>query len=324
LIELSGGFKQQDMVKYFKKLGLRVPQIVAVSVDGTPNKPSPRTKMEDLETQGDIETLGSVAPGARIVVYQAPMTERGLYDAVVKAIHDKKYAPSIISISFGEVEMYWPPRTLRLLNDALHDAAMLGITVCCAAGDSGSSGGVPGGKPHVFFPASSPMVLACGGTALKTRGDTIVEERVWRDGRHATTGGGVSRIFARPLWQSMAKVPPSPNKALRHGRGLPDVAANAAGYLLVADGKSIVIGGTSAVAPLWAGLIARLNQKRGRPLGFLNPILYGMYEQLRATCALREITKGSNGAYRARRGWDPCTGLGSPDGARLEEHLVPS
>jgi kumamolisin len=99
------------------------------------------------------------------------------------------------------------------------------------------------------------------------------------------------------------------------------VSANAADYLLSADGRNIVIGGTSAVAPLWAGLIARINQKRKRSLGFINPMLYGLYDKLVAKGALREITKGSNGAYRARRGWDPCTGLGSPDGARLAEFL---
>jgi kumamolisin len=168
-----------------------------------------------------------------------------------------------------------------------------------------------------------PLVLACGGTTLKTKGGAIVAERVWRDGRHATTGGGISRVFPRPPWQASASVPRSPNKKLRHGRGLPDVSANAADYLLTVDGKTIVIGGTSAVAPLWAGLIARINQKRGRSLGFVNPVLYALYKKLRAQGAMREIVKGSNGTYRARRGWDACTGLGSPDGEKLAIHLSP-
>jgi kumamolisin len=312
-----------ELRKYFRKQLLRMPKISVVSVDRARNKPGSGSKAADLEVQGDIETLGSVAPGARIVVYFAPMTERGLYDAVVKAVHDGRNSPSVISISFGEVELFWPPRTLRLLDDVLRNAALMGITVCCAAGDSGSSCGVPGGRPHVYFPASSPHVLSCGGTQLETRGDTIVAERVWRRGRHATTGGGVSRLFARPPWQANAKVPRSPNKKLKHGRGLPDVAANAADYLLVADGKDIVIGGTSAVAPLWAGLIARINQKRRHPLGFVNPVLYGTYDTLLSLGAIRDITKGNNGSYRARKGWNPCAGLGRPDGVRLARHLAP-
>ena len=322
LIELGGGFNPSAIRRYFRKLRLPVPKISVVMVDGALNKTSQRSKANDLEVQGDIETLGSVAPGARIVVYIAPMTERGMYDAVAKAVHDHVHKPSIISVSFGEVEMYWPPLTLRLLNEALARAADKGITICCAAGDSGSSGGVRGGKPHVFFPASSPHVLACGGTQLKTSGNTIVEESVWQDGRQGTTGGGVSRIFVRPTWQKSAKVPASPNKQLRNGRGLPDVAANAAGYLLIADGKSIMIGGTSAVAPLWAGLLARLNQKLGRRLGFVNPELYTCYGELLSKGAIREITKRSNGTYRARKGWNPCSGLGSPDGEKLAAHLA--
>jgi kumamolisin len=322
LIELGGGFTLHAIRAYFTKLKRRVPRIDVVRIDDAMNRAGKRGEcFNDLEVQGDIETLGSVAPGARIVVYIAPMTELGLYDAVTAAIHEKRRRPSIISISFGEVELYWPPRTLRLLNEALAEAASRGITVVCAAGDSGSSGGVPGGKPHVYFPASSPSVLACGGTELETRGDTIVHERVWRDGRRGATGGGVSRVFTRPPWQNRARVPRSPNRQLRHGRGLPDVAANAADYVLSADGKTIVIGGTSAVAPLWAGLIARINQRRKRPVGFLNPMLYRNYDHLVAHGAIRQITHGSNGTYRARKGWNPCAGLGSPDGARLAEHL---
>jgi kumamolisin len=324
LIELGGGFKEEDVDDYFQTLKLPAPKISVVSVDGAGNQPSPNSKGKDLEVQGDIETLGSVAPGAEIVVYFSPLTERGFYDAVVAAIHDEVHSPSIVSISFGEVELYWPPRTMQLLNDALQDAALLGITVCCAVGDSGSSGGVPGGKPHVFFPASSPHVLACGGTQLKTAGDKIIEEIVWSEGRHAATGGGVSKVFPRPSWQAKVMVPNSPNRKLRHGRGLPDVAANAADYLLIVDGQPKVIGGTSAVAPLWAGLIARINQKCGHPVGFLNPILYASYNQLRSLGAIREITKGTNGTYRARKGWNPCAGLGSPDGAKLAAHLAPA
>jgi kumamolisin len=322
LIELAGGFRLAAVRAYFRALKLKMPHISIVQVDGEKNRIK-IAPFEDAEVQGDIETLGSVAPGARIVVYIAPLTERGLYDAVVKALHDKVHRPSILSISFGEVEMYWPPRTLRMLNDVLELATTRGVTVCCAAGDSGSSGGVPGGRPHVFFPASSPYSLACGGTQITTRGDAIVNERVWRDGRHATTGGGVSRMFPAPPWQASVKMPPSPNRKLGRGRGLPDVAANAADYMLTADGETFVTAGTSAVAPLWAGLLARVNQIHKRPAGFITPALYKAYAALLVKGAIREVTKGSNGAYRARKGWNPCAGLGSPDGAKLTAHLAP-
>lgn len=323
LIELGGGFRIKELRKYFHQQKLRLPKITVVSVDGVRNRPRSSSTAVDLEVQGDIETLGSVAPGAEIVVYFAPSTERGLYDAIVKAVHDRTNKPGIISISFGEVEVFWTARTLHLLDDVLRDAAMLGITVCCAAGDTGSSGGVRGGKPHVYFPASSPHVLACGGTEVTAKDGRIVRERVWRAGRDSTTGGGISRIFARPPYQASVDVPRSPNLKLKQGRGLPDVAANAAAYRLMANGKTIVIGGTSAVAPLWAGLVARINEKRGQPLGFLNPVLYGMYEMLLDLGAIRQITHGSNGSYRARKGWNPCTGLGAPDGVRLARHLSP-
>ena len=98
------------------------------------------------------------------------------------------------------------------------------------------------------------------------------------------------------------------------GRGVPDVSGDAdpnTGYNILVDGKAMPIGGTSAVAPLWAGLVTLLNQKLGKPVGFLNPILYAN------PGALNDITQGSNGDYNAGPGWDPCTGLGSPNGMKL-------
>src|SRR6185369_10752599 len=119
-------------------------------------------------------------------------------------------------------------------------------------------------------------------------------------------GGGISDKFDLPSYQAAAKVPVSANPGARVGRGVPDVAGDAdpeTGYQVVVDGRSSVIGGTSAVAPLWAGLIARLNQLLGRPVGFINPVLYQNPQ------ALRSITVGNNGSYKAGPGWDACTGL---------------
>jgi kumamolisin len=191
--------------------------------------------------------------------------------------------------------------------------------VCVAAGDGGSSDGVTDGNAHVDFPASSPHVLACGGTRLQGSGNTIGSETVWNDGSQGgATGGGVSDAFPLPAWQNGAGVPVSVNPGARIGRGVPDVAGDAdpaTGYSVLVDGQSTVYGGTSAVAPLWAALIARINQQLGKPAGFVNALLYTH------AAALHDVTTGSNGAYSAGPGWDACTGLGSPDGTRIATAL---
>jgi len=195
----------------------------------------------------------------------------------------------------------------------------LGVTVCCAAGDNGSGDGVNDGKAHVDFPASSPYALGCGGTRLEATNNTVTSEVVWNDGPNSATGGGISDVFNLPPWQANAGVPPSIND--QHvGRGVPDVAGDAdpqTGYQVRVDGQDAVFGGTSAVAPLWAGLIALINQERGQPIGYLNPILYQNYAQLAQAKALRDVTSGNNGGYAAGPGWDACTGLGTPDGTKL-------
>ena len=212
---------------------------------------------------------------------------------------------------------------MQAMDQAFQAAAALGITVCCAAGDRGSGDGVKDGKAHVDFPASSPYVLACGGTRLESTNNTVTREVVWNDGPDSATGGGISDVFGLPTWQANAGVPPSIND--QHvGRGVPDVAGNAdpqTGYKVHVDGQDTVIGGTSAVAPLWAGLIALINQQRGQPLGYLNPILCQHYPQLVQARALRSVTSGTNGGYSAGPGWNACTGLGTPDGTRLLDIL---
>jgi kumamolisin len=142
---------------------------------------------------------------------------------------------------------------------------------------------------------------------------------VWNTTGHGTTGGGVSRQFALPSYQSSAKVPDNVDTHTT-GRGVPDVCADAdpqTGYRVRANGQDQTVGGTSAVAPLWAGLIALLNQSAGAPLGFAQPRLY----PLLGSDAFHDITSGDNGSYQAGAGWDACTGLGSPDGAQLAAQL---
>jgi len=322
LIELGGGFKQADLNKYFSGLGVSpAPTVTAVSVDGAQNAPTGSTNGPDTEVMLDIEVAGAVAPRAHIVVYFAPNSDSGFLDAINRAVNDTVNKPSVVSISWGGPESSWTAQSLKSYNGALQAAAAVGVTVCVAAGDNGSDDGVGDGKDHVDFPASSPYALACGGTTLTLSGSKITKEVVWNElaKNEGATGGGVSATFAVPSWQSGVSV--SPGRKLA-GRGLPDVAGDAdptTGYEVQVDGSSFAVGGTSAVAPLWAGLLALCNQSLGKAVGYLNPSLYQTIALQTGT--FNDITSGNNGDYSARPGWDACTGWGSPDGAAILKAL---
>ena len=297
--------------------------MVAVSVDGGQNAPTGDPNGPDTEVMLDIEVSGAVAPGARIVVYFAPNTDAGFLDAISQAAMDTVNKPSVLSISWGGPESSWTAQSLQSFNSALQSAAAVGVTVCIASGDNGSDDGVGDGQDHVDFPASSPYALACGGTKLTISGSAISSEVVWNEqaSNEGATGGGVSGTFPLPTYQANANVPPSNNPSGFVGRGVPDVAGDAdpaTGYQVQADGQSFAVGGTSAVAPLWAGLIALFNQSEGKSLGYLNPALYQNGE---SGGAFHDITSGNNGDYSAAAGWDPCTGWGSPNGAALLQAL---
>ncbi len=307
LVELGGGYRDQDLKTYFSNLKLAVPKVTTIGVDGASNAPTGSADGPDGEVVLDIEVAGAVAPGAAIAVYFAPNTDRGFLDAIKQAVHDKTYKPSMISISWGSAEVAWTTQAMTAFDSAFQVAAAMGITVCVACGDNGSSDGESSGN-HVDFPASSPFALACGGTKLVTSGSKIQTETVWNDGAgQGATGGGYSQQFPVPTWQKAVNT--------KTGRGVPDVAGDAdpqTGYEILVDGTQDVFGGTSAVAPLWAGLIARMNQALGSPVGYLNPILYsGLGSDF------HDITQGNNGSFKAAKGWDPCTGFGSPEGQKL-------
>ena len=325
IIELGGGYTQSDLQTYFSGLKLAVPTVVSVSVDGAQNEPTGDPNGPDTEVALDIEVAGAVAPGATIVVYFAPNTDAGFLDAINQAAMDNVYKPSVISISWGGPESTWTAQSLQSYNSALQTIAALGVTVCVAAGDNGSSDGVSDGKYHVDFPASSPYSLACGGTSLRLSGTKISSEVVWNDGASGgATGGGVSDTFPLPSYQSKAKVPTSANKGKFKGRGVPDIAGDAdpaTGYKVESDGSSFAVGGTSAVAPLWAGLITLFNQSLGKAVGFLNPNLYQSVATTKGT--FRDITSGNNGHFKAATGWDACTGWGSPIGTAIQSALGP-
>lgn len=327
IIELGGGCNHAEIQQYFASLGVTEPVLTDVSVNGATNQPTGDPGGPDGEVALDIEVAGAVAPGVKIAVYFAPNTDAGFLNAITTAIHDTVNKPSVISISWGAAESQWTQQAMKAMDRAFQDAAALGVTICCAAGDRGSADGVNDGLDHVDFPASSPHILGCGGTKLTGTGQAITSEVVWNEGPDSSTGGGISAVFSIPTWQSSAHVPPTANPGGKIGRGIPDVAGDAdpaTGYQVFVDGQKAVFGGTSAVAPLWAGLIAIINQQLGQPVGFLNPALHHLSASSKA---FYDITSGNNvssserGAYQSQKGWDPCTGLGSPNGENLMNAL---
>jgi kumamolisin len=325
IIELGGGFAPSDLTTYFSGLGLATPSVTAVGVDGASNVAGQDPQGADGEVLLDIEVAGSVAPGAAQLVYFAPNTDQGFIDAVTTAVHAEP-TPAAVSISWGGPESSWTSQSMTALDAAIADGVALGVTVTVAAGDNGSTDGVSDGQPHADFPASSPHALACGGTSLQADPATgvISSETVWNDGTSGgATGGGVSAVFPLPAWQATAGVPAAP--AGGTGRGVPDVAGNAdpdTGYQVLVDGQQTVIGGTSAVAPLWAALAARLTQSLGSRLGLAQTALYAGIEPGQPVAGLRDITAGTNGSYSAGPGWDACSGLGVPAGAALLARLA--
>lgn len=320
IIELGGGYRKSDLAAYFKTLGRSAPKVTAVSVDSGKNSPS-TSDSADGEVMLDIEVAAAVAPGADIAVYFAPNTDQGFIDAVSTAVHDTTNKPTVISISWGGPESSWTQQSLTALDQVCQAAAALGVTITVASGDNGSSDGGTGN--NVDFPASSPHVLACGGTRLVGSGSTITSEVVWNEqaANEGATGGGVSTVFSLPSWQTGANVPAPTGSS--GGRGVPDVAGDAdpsTGYTIRVDGQTLVIGGTSAVAPLWAGLIAVANGQNKSSAGFINPAIYAPG----ARAGFHDITEGNNGSFSAGPGWDPCTGLGSPLASTLIPLLVPA
>lgn len=315
LIELGGGFNPTDLSNYWSQLNLtKTPNVSAVSVGNGGNNPGDPSGA-DGEVMLDIEVSGAIAPGANIVVYFAENTDAGFLNAITTAVHDSTNNPSVVSISWGGPEASWTQQAMTSMDEAFQAAAAMGVTVCVAAGDNGSTDGLTDGLNHVDFPASSPNVLGCGGTKLVASGNSITSETVWNElaNNEGATGGGISDVFPLPSWQNGAGVPPSANPNQNVGRGVPDVCGNAdptTGYVTLVDGNPDVIGGTSAVAPLWAALIALINQSNGKPAGLINPLLY----QNAGAADFNDITVGNNGAYSAGPGWDACTGLGSAVG----------
>jgi kumamolisin len=342
IIELGGGFRPADLTTYFNGLGLTShPTVLPFSVDNATNSPGPLRSPDSAngEVMLDIEVIGAIVPKATIVVYFAPnLTDADFSDALLAAVHDSTNKPSVISISWGGPEDEATGQFQEAMKSALEDAQSLNITVLVASGDNGAADMPPAGqgqwdgKAHVDFPASSPLVLACGATHIDLSGTTLAGEGAWNQGfadtdqdSFGSVGGGISDVFTPPpSWQASLRMPPSANRGAPAGRGVPDVTGDGdprSGYSIRVDGNAGVIGGTSAVAPLWAGLITRINQTIGKPVGFVNASLYAN------PAAFNDVKLGNNRVssaggdenlgYDATEGWDACTGLGSPIGTAV-------
>jgi kumamolisin len=309
VLQLRGTFKADDFTKSMQDQGVAAKVPIVKRVDNAELTHEIDTA-KDIESAIDTQIVAALAPGAQIVVYAAPDDERGVLDAIRTAIFDAENRPSILSISFGFPEPLWTPIALTILDELFAVAALLGVSVFCASGDNGSELDYDG-KPHVLAPASSPFAHACGGTRLSTDAGTTTEI-AWEK-----TGGGFSDRFDVPPWQNVASSAAA-GYGLKPGRGGPDFAAESMpGYPVVFEGTEFAMGGTSAVAPMWSALAARLNGRLGNPIGFFAPLLYSS----RFGTLFKDVTSGGNDRFHSVAGWNPCTGLGVPIGDAIERAL---
>lgn len=329
IIELGGGFRASDLNVFFQEIKVPQPSVVAVSVDHAGNKPT-TADSDDGEVMLDIEVAGAVAPGAKFAVYFAPNNgDKGFIDAISAAVHDAERNPDVISISWGGPESTTDQQGIDAFHQLFVAAAAAGITVCVASGDHGTADSDASDwdqKIHVDHPAADDLVLGCGGTQINSGVDVV-----WNDGTPFdvntpggggwASGGGVSEVFAVPSYQTSAGIPVSIDSG-KPGRGVPDIAMSATNYFTRVDSSEGASGGTSAVAPLMSALIVLLNQAKKKNVGFLNPFLYA-----NAAKVVHDVTSGTNAitntvkGYNAGKGWDACTGLGTPDGTAILNNL---
>jgi kumamolisin len=348
IAEFGGGYFQDDLVAYCTKFNRPVPNVQAISVDAPaytlqqilalPKQQRGDELDNSVEVMMDVQVIAGLCPKANISVYFSTFDQRGWVDLLNQVIAAR---PVAVSISWGlaEDDPGWSSNAVKAINDRLNAARLLGITACVSSGDDGSGDQIDDGAGHVDFPGCSPFALSVGGTMLKKSGGSVKEVTWWESpGRRTgngggSTGGGVSTGFPRPSWQTVHVT--SINKGSIDGRVVPDVAALAGPpfYDLIFTGQPSPNGGTSASAPLWAALIARVCaslpvQKQQR---FITPLLYqnGSNGQPVGKFSSRDITSGNNAShpepgvgYKAGAGFDAATGWGVPDGVKLLSSLA--
>lgn len=327
ILELGGGYLEGSMRDYFARLGIDYPDLHDAGVLGSFNEPG-RNARYDAEVCLDIQILASLVPAARFTTYFAPNTGQGFLLGLRAAVYG---GHSVVSISWSESEEELTPMIVSAMEQTLHEAAAMGVTVCVASGDLGAGGELFPSLPEPFYPGTSPFALAVGGTSPLFHAGIYYGEIAWNEGKLAS-GGGISALFDCPPYQlDAAACTPSIRPGVGFGRGLPDVSAMSygfetwrgatVGYWVNTNGTWQALGGTSASTPVWAALTTRLNDHVGFPLGFLQPYLYRLRPQ---DAAFLDLAFGHNanvysvlGGYAARPGWDACTGLGRPRGRDL-------
>ena len=328
VIALGGGFDPNDLRLASKKMNRPSARVSLVQLKGGgkafPDKIALSGVREDTEVALDVQILSALLPAAHIVVYFAENNVQGLLNAVREVFNDGVNNPSVLSISWGGREgSGYSVSDCTTIDILLSSANSFHVTVLAAAGDDLATDALKDHFAHVLFPASSPSVIACGGTKLYLAADgvTAKEETTWNDGLTGT-GGGISDLFDVPAYQQSIKMPPSCNRA-RRGRGLPDVAAAAApdpGYRIILNGEEKVTFGTSAATPLWAALIAMANAERLRPLGVFHKSLYANPSLCKPIVQCNNRVDGIG--YYAGSGWNPCTGWGVPRGLETIKGLI--
>lgn len=323
IIELGGGWTTQNLTSTFGRIGLPNPTVVDVLVDGGVNNPADTGSSGEVML--DIYCVGAVVPAAKIAMYFAPNSFQGFIDQITTIANDVVNNPSVTSISWGTTDIYWSSSQRQAFDTALQSCIVRGITTFVAIGDYGTQAINGAATYTVQYPGTSPYVVSCGGTVITVNNDyTIASEIVWKTGSSYATGGGISSIYSIPSWQSgkgySYKTYPDGIVTSLATRGVPDVSAMATGYTIFygAPNYQGTFLGTSAVAPLLSGMMARINWLSGRRIGFVNSTWYAHAD------AFNDITVGNNAApasvgYSGTIGWDACTGLGSPIGTALLE-----
>jgi kumamolisin len=348
IAEFGGGYFADDVTAYCQQFQRSVPSIQAISVDAPaytlqqilalPPDQRDNELGASVEVMMDVEIVAGLCPLANILVYFSTFDQGGWVDLLDAVIARQ---PAVLSVSWGlaEDDPGWSQNAVNAINDRLNAARLLGITTCVSSGDDGSGDQLDDGAAHVDFPACSPFALGVGGTMLTGSGAKAKEVTWWESpGRRTNngggaTGGGVSTIFARPAWQTVSVA--SVNSGSIDGRVVPDVSALAGAplYSLVFGGQTHPNGGTSASAPLWASLIARINGNlpTSKQQRFLAPLLYqnGATGQPAGKTSFRDVTTGNNASnpepgvgYKARTGFDAVSGWGVPDGVKLQNALT--
>lgn len=319
LFELSG-YTMADIRTYQACYG------TSASVNNRYVDGGPTDSKGNGEVELDIEDVIGLAPKASVYVYLGPNSPQGIYDTYHAMVYRR--AVQVISTSWGGCDKNaYRTGLMAAENTVFQKAAALGKTVLAASGDRGAYGCAQDSRPELDDPASQPSVTGVGGTSLKSAGPPTVET-VWNN-RFGAGGGGISAYWKMPSWQ---QGPGVVNKysalcgTTTYCREDPDVSASAdpeRGYVIYDSnyGGWLIVGGTSAAAPLWGALVAIVDQRCGHSVGFLNSAIYRIAAL--ANGSFHDIKRGNNGYYPATAHYDMASGLGSPDGGILAESLCP-